>query len=275
MRRLSTRLIVAISTLALAQMATAADMAVKAPPPAAPVCVWCGWYIGLNAGWVGSANNNITNTGTDTGDFGFGSLLTIFGAIPGSISDSLSGFIGGGQIGYNWQTGNVVAGVEADFDGASAKKTVNAVFPGTDVVFPITTIYRSQLDWLSTLRGRLGFMASPNVLLFVTGGLAVGEVKTANAATCPEFLPPCSAEATTANTNTSIRAGGTAGGGIEWMVAPHWSIKAEYLYASLGRTNSTITYNYPFLGVTTAVSSLTSSVRNNYNIARAGVNWHF
>lgn len=167
----------------------------------------------------------------------------------------------------------MVAGVEADFDGASAKKTVNAVFPGNDVVFPITTTYTNQLDWLSTVRGRLGFMASPNVLLFVAGGLAVGEVKTANAATCPEFLPPCFAEATTAKTNTSIRAGGTAGGGIEWMVAPHWSIKAEYLYVDLGHTSSTINYAYTILAQQT--SALTSSVRNSYNIARAGVNWHF
>jgi outer membrane immunogenic protein len=164
----------------------------------------------------------------------------------------------------------VVAGLEADFDGVSAKKTVNAVFPGSAFFLPITTTYTRQLDWLSTVRGRLGFTASPDVLLYVTGGLAVGEVKTGSSASCPTFAPPCFTEPSTANSGTSTRAGGTVGGGVEWMVAPHWSIKAEYLYASLGRTNSTI--NYTYFGAT---SSLTSSVRNSYNIARAGVNWHF
>jgi outer membrane immunogenic protein len=251
-----------LATTALAALvgtpALAADMAApvyKAPPPPAPPCVWCGWYIGLNAGWVGSTNNNIANTGTDTGPGGLGAALAVFGAIPASISNNPSGFIGGGQIGFNWQTGNVVAGVEADFDGVSAKKTTTAVFPGSLLFAPITTTYTRQLDWLSTVRGRLGFTASPNVLLYVTGGLAVGEVKTGNAAACATFAPPCFTEATTTNTNTSTRAGGTVGGGLEWMIAPHWSIKAEYLYANLGRTNSTINYSY--------------------NIARAGVNWHF
>jgi outer membrane immunogenic protein len=266
------KLLIASAALAtlIGTPALAADMALKAAPaPMAPACIWCGWYIGLNAGWVGSSGNHLSNAGTDTDGGGLGSLLAA-GAIPGSVSSNLSGFIGGGQIGYNWQTGNFVAGVEADFDGVSAKHTTNAVFPGSAVFLPITTTYTRQLDWLSTVRGRLGFTASPNVLLYVTGGLAVGEVKTGNAAVCPTFAPPCSTESTTTNTNTTTHAGGTVGGGIEWMVAPHWSIKAEYLYADLGRTNSTI--NYSYFGFN---SSLTSSVRNSYNIARAGVNWHF
>ena len=93
--------------------ALAADMAApvyKAPPPMAPVCVWCGWYIGLNAGWVGSANSTITNTGTDTGTGGFGTGLTN-GAYPPSVGGSnYSGFIGGGQIGYNYQVSSAVFG---------------------------------------------------------------------------------------------------------------------------------------------------------------------
>jgi outer membrane immunogenic protein len=265
------KLLIAAATLAtlIGTPALAADMALKAAPaPMAPACVWCGWYIGLNAGWVGSTRNNITNTGTDTGGGGLGSALVI-GSIPTSVSDRLSGFIGGGQIGYNWQISNWLVGLEGDFDGVSAKKTTSVVFPGSILSVPLTTTYTRQLDWLSTVRGRVGVVALPNLLLYVTGGVAIGEVKTGNAFICPTCGPPASTEATTTNSNNTTRAGGTVGGGVEWMVAPHWSIKAEYLYADLGRTNSTITYTY---GPT---STLTSSVRNSYNIARAGVNWHF
>ena len=265
------RLLVAAAALAtlIGTPALAADMALKAPPPVAPACLWCGWYIGLNAGWVGSTRNNITNTGTDTDGAGLGTALAA-GAIPGSVSDSVSGFIGGGQIGYNWQVSDWLVGLEGDFDGVSAKKTTTAAFPG-GVFVRFSTMFNRELDWLSTVRGRVGVVASPNLLLYVTGGVAIGEVKTGNAFICATCGPPASTEPGTVNSNTTTRAGGTVGGGIEWMVAPHWSIKAEYLYADLGRTNSAITYTYG----ATSVSTLTSSVRNSYNIARAGVNWHF
>ena len=262
-----------IASAALATLigtpALAADMALKAVPMA-PACLWCGWYIGLNAGWVGSSGNNFSNAGTDTDGGGLGTVLAA-GAIPGSVSTSVSGFIGGGQIGYNWQVSNWLVGLEGDFDGVSAKKTTTVVFPGSAAFVPFTTTYTRQLDWLSTVRGRVGVLASSNLLLYVTGGVAIGEVKTGNALICPVCAPPASTEPTTVNSNTNTKAGGTVGGGIEWMVAPHWSIKAEYLYANLGRTNSTITYTYG----AASVSTLTSSVRNSYNIARAGVNWHF
>jgi outer membrane immunogenic protein len=267
------KLLIASAALAtlIGTPALAADMALKAAPaPMAPACLWCGWYIGLNAGWVGSTRNNITNTGTDTDGGGLGTVLAA-GAIPGSVSTNLSGFIGGGQIGYNWEVSNWVVGLEGDFDGVSAKKTTTVAFPGSATFVPLTTTFSRELDWLSTVRGRVGILASPNVLLFVTGGVAIGEVKTGNALICSTCAPPASTEPSTVNSNTTTRAGGTVGGGIEWMVAPHWSIKAEYLYADLGRTNSGITYTYG----ATSVSTLTSSVRNSYNIARAGVNWHF
>jgi outer membrane immunogenic protein len=259
---------IAIAAAALVSLATsafAADMSMpvkapiyKAPPP----CTWCGWYVGLNAGW----------TGTDAGAGGLGSVLAV-GAIPASVGNRTSGFIGGGQIGYNWQTGNWVAGLEADFDGVSAKATTTVIFPGGLGFVPLTTTYTHQLDWLSTVRGRLGALVAPNLLLYVTGGLAVGEVKTGSAFLCPTCAPASATEATTNLTSSSTRAGGTVGAGFEWMIAPHWSVKAEYLYATLGNTSNTITYNY---GAGNAIAStLTSTVHNNYNIARAGLNWHF
>src|SRR6266581_4372614 len=90
-------LLAGLAFSALIMPAMAADMPLKAPPP-----TWTGLYWGVNVGWVGSSQYNITNTGTDTGLGGLGTALAV-GAIPGSIPVSHSGFIGGGQIGYNWQ----------------------------------------------------------------------------------------------------------------------------------------------------------------------------
>jgi opacity protein-like surface antigen len=91
-----------------------------------------------------------------------------------------------------------------------------------------------------------------------------------NAFICAISGPPSSTEPTTANTAQTVRAGGTVGVGVEWMIAPRVSLKAEYLFADLGTTRSTILYTY--IGGT---SSMTSSVHNRFNIGRAGLNWHF
>jgi outer membrane immunogenic protein len=98
--RMSRLLLAGLAFSALIMPAMAADMLLKAPPPPP---TWTGLYWGVNVGWVGSSQSDITNTGTDTGVGGLGAFLRI-GAIPGTIAVSHSGFIGGGQIGYNWQT---------------------------------------------------------------------------------------------------------------------------------------------------------------------------
>jgi outer membrane immunogenic protein len=250
------------------QAATAADLPTKAPTYVAPVN-WTGWYIGGNAGWVGSTNNTITNTGSDIGLAGFASAIAV-GAIPSSVDLGHSGFIGGGQIGYNWQSGNWVFGLEADFSGANLKSdaTVGPIAAGGFV--PQTTTYSRELDWLATFRGRVGIIATPEFLLYGTGGLAVGHTKIGNAYICPSCVPPASSESTTANNASNTETGWTVGAGLEWMFAPHWSVKAEYLYVDLGSHDSTITYT--FVGSTT---TMTSSFRDRENIARAGINYHF
>ena len=143
------------------------------------------------------------------------------------------------------------------------------VFPG-GVFGPNTQTYNREADWLSTIRGRLGFTATPQFLIYGTGGFAVGEVKVGSSVSCPLATPPCSAEPTTTNSTSTTATGWTAGAGFEWMFMPHWSVKAEYLYADLGKHSSTLVYTY---GGNT--SSLTSTVRDTMNIARAGINWHF
>lgn len=256
--------------------ASAADMAVKAPPPPlAPVYNWTGFYVGGNAGWVGSASNTITNTGADAGVGGLGSALNVLGSIPSTVSASASGFMGGGQVGYNWQTANWVFGLEGDIQGTTAKRDVIVAFPGSALSVPLSTTYHRELDWLATFRGRVGITATPSFLLYATGGLAVGETKIGNSFICAACVPAASTQAGTVAQSDNTAVGWTVGAGAEWMFAPHWSVKAEYLYADLGRHSSTINYIYGPGGALTTASSLTSSIRDTWNIARVGVNYKF
>jgi outer membrane immunogenic protein len=274
MRRFQCVLLATVAAIGFVSVASAADMPVKAPvykaAPAATAPNWTGWYIGANAGWVGSADNTITNTGTDTGTGGLGTAL-LAGVIPGSIDLGYSGFIGGGQLGYNWQAGNWVYGLEADFDGASAKSSVDvpdAIFqPSFGIHTPLTTSAARELDWLGTFRGRVGFTPAAPLLLFATGGLAVGQHKLGIGITDPTAVPA----ANLFNQTSSVSVGWTIGAGAEWMFAPQWSLKAEYLYVDLGNISSTINYAY----ATGNTSTLTATVRDTMNIVRGGINYHF
>jgi outer membrane immunogenic protein len=257
-----------------ATSASAADLPVKAPvykaAPAIAAPSWTGWYVGANAGWVGSTSNTIAITGTDTGTGGLGSALAA-GVIPGSIDLGYSGFIGGGQLGYNWQNRNWVYGLEADIDWASAKGSADipdATFtPRFGIHTPLTTNATRELNWLGTFRGRVGFTPTAPLLLFATGGLAIGQHKLGIGITDPSATPP----ANLFNETSKTSAGWTVGGGAEWMFAPRWSLKAEYLYVDLGSISSTINYAYG-AGFT---SSLTATVHDRVNIVRGGINYHF
>jgi outer membrane immunogenic protein len=254
--------------------AMAADMPLKALPPPP---TWTGFYWGVNVGWIGSSQYNITNTGTDTGLEGLGTALNIR-AIPGTILVSHSGFIGGGQIGYNWQIDpSWVWGVEADFQGTTADGSAGAVSLGHTPQFPfkpITTVYNYELDDLGTVRARLGWLSSTNLLWYATGGLAYGQTKLGDTAQCSTWLPSCQSETTTSLTSTHTSMGWTAGAGVEWKLSPVWSAKAEYLYVDLGSNQTnTITYTYTPIGGPANTSSLTSTVHEKDNIVRFGVNY--
>jgi outer membrane immunogenic protein len=259
------------ASLFVAGPALAADLAIKAPVYKAPPMVvptWAGWYVGGNAGWVGSADNAVTNTGTDTSGGGLGAALA-GNAIPGSASLKYSGFLAGGQFGYNWQVRSWVYGLEADFDGSTAQGSTTAFYPAPAFV-PITTGYSRELDWLATVRGRVGYTVLPSFLVYGTGGLAVGQTKVGSSVVAPAAAPPPESEPTTNITSSNTSAGWTAGAGVEWMFAPQWSVKAEYLYVDLGNHSNTLTYAY---GPNT--STMTSTVRDTDNIVRAGINYHF
>jgi outer membrane immunogenic protein len=295
MKKVHTLLLATGGVVALVGSAFAADMAVRAPaplpPPPAPLYSWTGFYAGLNAGfhWGRNCVNTVTtNVFSFPGLEDFGSAEASQGT--GTTCPNDNGFIGGGQIGYNWQLTNWVLGFETDLQGASNNSdqdiiTNTGTVPpnlllGTPALGLTGTITSSKdLRWLGTVRGRLGFLAAPSFLVYGTGGLAYGKAEATTTITEGLVFPllgPASLGPATTGSFSDTRTGWTVGGGVEWLFAPNWSVKAEYLYYDLGQ----VTWSLPdinqfglFAGVLQTASQ--STTRFNGNIVRAGINWHF
>ena len=262
------------------------------PPPPPPPPLWTGFYVGLNAGYTWSNSNNTVLTAGGLVFNPLGGLVAIGPAraagigANGVLPSSSSGFIGGGQIGYNWQFGSsFLIGVEADIQGVASSNSAGRQFTSVPITaggfipgFRATQFINSSrnLDYIGTVRGRLGWLFTPTLLVYGTGGLAYGGVSTT---TSLFGLPIASPIPFTAwagsSTYSDTRVGWTAGGGLEWMFMPSWSAKVEYLYYDLG------TVSHSFLAVSNALGGpafgtvLQSSTRFNGHIVRAGVNYHF
>ncbi|HLN37248.1 MAG TPA: outer membrane protein [Xanthobacteraceae bacterium] len=236
--------------------ALAADMALKAPPPP-PVDIWAGWYVGVNIG----------------GSWGRAHDTTTYGAPPvpfTSTSSHLDGVIGGGQVGYNWHSSNWLFGVEADIQGSGERgtATTSLFIPGVGCTFApcgtaATLVDQEKLPWFGTLRARVGVLAAPTWLFYVTGGLAYGEIKSSEIGTGTTIITT-----TIVNNFNTTRAGWTVGGGIEGVISGNWTGKLEYLYMDFG----TINYTYAGLGVFNPVFL---STRVTDNVVRVGLNYHF
>jgi outer membrane immunogenic protein len=171
------------------------------------------------------------------------------GAMGGYGAENASGGIrggfGGGTVGYNWQMNNIVFGLEADAAGADISRSATALVLGA----PVTAT--AKVDALGTVRGRFGF-AVDQLLFYGTGGYAWADTK----------LSVTTLGLTVSD--SKVLNGWTVGAGAEWMFAPHWSLKAEYLYRSFsGQT---------FFGGTAAAVNPGSL---NINSGQVGVNYHF
>lgn len=274
-------LLASAGVMALAGTAFAADLPSRAPPPAyiPPPPLWTGFYIGINAGygWGASQNVNIASAPVIAGLVTPPGLLAsdlsalAFGTVPAKGN----GFIGGGQIGYNYQFANSwVAGLEADIDGvAGARSNGNVATFGTVGPVNITTglLATKSLDYLGTVRGRIGYLMTPTLLIYGGGGLAYGGVNLTSGVL--QYTPAGLAGfgASTSFSNTQV--GWTAGGGVEWMFLPNWSAKIEYLYYDLG----TVTAAGPLITAdqTTAFAVTQNRTHFNGNVVRAGINYHF
>jgi outer membrane immunogenic protein len=282
------RLATAIAAVALiGTPALAADMAVKAPPPPpapAPVFSWTGFYAGLNAGGIWE-RDSIETAVTPIACADPSVCPALFAATSAATSAQLStpatSFIGGVQIGYNYQTGPLVWGIETDFQGTNLKGTgagANSVQTTccTDVI-TVTAAVSEKLDWLGTVRGRVGWLPVNTLLAYATGGLAYGKVQTAAAFSLsdPQALSPVNVSSSLSQSDT--RTGWTVGGGLEWLFAPQWSVKAEYLHYDLG----TVTLNQPITAVFGPLvnefwtSNFQSTAHYRGDIVRVGLNYQF
>jgi outer membrane immunogenic protein len=287
-------LLASVGAIALTGAALAADLRpppVYLPPP--PIFTWTGLYVGINAGYTWSNSNTVDVSTVNT--FNNTAALSAVGLTYGPAAalgstDSLpvktSGFIGGGQIGYNFQFANsFVAGIEADIQGivgASGSASAFTVTPRTPF-FPPDTVATSlfvtkRIDYLGTLRGRLGFLVTPTLLAYGTGGLAYGGVRSSTSISGAEVPNTGSTDFAGFGSLSNSRVGWTAGGGLEWLFAPNWSVKVEYLYYDLGRASFSLSPLTTFLTGTNTVTftnASQSSTRFNGNVVRAGLNYHF
>jgi outer membrane immunogenic protein len=226
---------VALCVLAVAAFmqspAGAADMPLKAPPPR-PVMTWTGCYIGVEGGGNWGQTYSVAAAGPNVG---------AYHTLPYNVSGGLLG----GTLGCNYQTGVWVIGVEGDF---SWTNQTGSAFTPPPFVTTVSIIATER--WLATARARLGYAAG-NWLFFASGGAAWTQLNLF------ETTTPSESE------NRTL-VGGTVGGGVEWMFAPRWSLKAEYLYVSY--------QSQQYFGVPCC------TLENRYltnNIGRVGVNLHF
>lgn len=233
---------------------------------------WSGFYLGGNAGYGWSHRSSHLQIPRDISSELFFTPAIRAGAISKDIGYFQDGFIGGGQLGYNLQKDEYLIGIETDFDGASldGNKTVRRLNAGTGFV-PWVGATHAKLDWLGTVRARLGFTPIPQALLYVTGGYAYGHVKhrysNVFALTNDIFT----------SSQSSTKSGYSIGGGAEWMFRSHWSAKVEYLYYDLGRSTEITTAGgaNAFRVARGLFRPLANAFKDSGNVARIGVNYYF
>jgi outer membrane immunogenic protein len=255
---------------------SAADLAVQRmvtkarplqPAPVSPVYNWTGFYIGGNVGY-GWSHRDFTNTIT-------GTLGSIQNRATNIASDNGNGWLGGGQIGFNYQLlSRLVAGVEADIDASHITSSTSACFSSLVAITACGTRDTDIKDF-GTLRGRLGY-AFDKLLVYGTGGWAWGRGTNTTQINCigpgcpgTSGVPPTSPAPASVDINPS---GWVAGGGLEWAFLPNWTLRAEYLHLQFdGVTEDRSKAGFfPSLVITSHVSSNTG-----IDIVRFGVTYLF
>jgi len=247
--------------------------------------VWSGFYAGVNVG--GTFAVNATTHGVAADLFDDNNLAAAGGASASSASGraqaSYAHLIGGGQFGYNHQfEGKVVAGLEADIQGVPTSSdginfTSSAVDPnGSATTMTTYGVFRHSLDYLGTVRGRLGLLATPSLLVYGGGGLAYGGVNfstTYSSVDAAGFY----GVGTGSSSYSNARLGWTGVGGVEWMFAARWSAKLEYAFYDLGTatTHTVVVGPNNATGATGYAYAASTSLRFNSNLVRAGLNYHF
>ena len=268
----------AMSFVALSGAAVAADLPARtytkaAPPVAAQLYDWTGFYVG---GELGGEWGRTNWTTTSTSDF------------PGLIDDASSprnfnptGFRAGVYAGYNWQITNWVVGLEGS--GAWANNTASAAgIPGCTIAcnpgFPGPGVDLSsvKLGWDASARVRVGYLVVPSVLFYGTGGVAWQSVQTLGFCQHTSADAVCTVAAGTpfdTQTNSRVLTGWTVGGGVEAKIYGNWLLRGEYRYANFGTFNSVLPFNSS--GAPVGADFVRFNLSVNTHVATVGLAYQF
>jgi outer membrane immunogenic protein len=228
-----------------------------------------GFYLGVNAGGtIGSSDAATTTVFSPTGYFAPSSVPAI--ATTGKQHLSPDGFTGGGQAGYNFQFGNMVIGGEIDFGALRLNESASGTMAYPCCAPASFAVNQSvKTSWLFTARPRIGY-AHNHFLVYGTGGLAMTNLN---------YQAVFTDTYATAHENGGVAKnvnGWTVGGGAEYQLARHWSLKGEYLYADFGKVSTTSTNLTAFTPSVAFPSNVfTHSANLTAHTARLGVNFRF
>ena len=241
------KLVAAAILVASTSVGSAADLAVKAPYAPAPIWNWTGFYIGghVGAGWGTTEATATSIAGTP---------------IPGGIAiaqNSRSGFLGGGQIGYNFQSGWAVFGVEGDIAGLDVKGTT----PCLTTVLSCT----AKSNWLGTVSGRLGGVVADRTLVYVKGGAAW--LHTDHTFSVPAGFGPTAFSVS----SDSTAVGWLVGFGAEYAFDHNWSAFIEYDYMDFDKKNIAFDLT-PLVGMPATANV---DIKNKLSTAKIGLNYKF
>ena len=199
----------------------------------------------------------------------FAGIAAVSLSLAGSNSDSASSWLGGVQVGHNWQRGSLVYGVEADISAINLNSEMNTALQ--DAINPDATANaHARVNWYGSLRGRLGWAAGP-WLFYGTGGFAYGKVNLSSSfnAAITGAVPG------SLNAQTSpLRGGWVAGFGLEYLLNPNLTLGFGYQYIDLGTVNVASSTLFPS-GFGTVQMEQSARVHAAFHVVAASLNWHF
>jgi len=240
--------LIAAAAVGGARPTSAADLARPLPPAPAyvpPAFSWSGFYIGGNLG----------------GAWAQGSVTDTLTGLNFSSGNSNGVFVGGGQLGVNYQISSFVLGVEVDFDWMANNSNTSGVVIAGPLGLGHTFAAGVNNSWINTFTGRLGF-AWDRVLLYGRGGGAWVGNSGFTVTDVTTGLP-------VAGSVNSFNSGWTAGAGVEWAVANNWTLRAEYDYVALGSRSITVAAGSPVL------AGDTFTANRNIQMVTVGINYLF
>ncbi|MBR0752997.1 porin family protein [Bradyrhizobium jicamae] len=217
--------------------------------PASVAYRWTGCYVGANVGG-GSGRTSFTD------------VRPMLASPLDLGSERTSGALGGGQVGCDYQAGGWVFGVQGLYDASDLKGSHQLVPGPADPRFPNIYDLSSRMSWFATATARVGYAIQPQILIYAKGGAAWTQSTVDYAVTGMGITSPYA--------GAGSHTGWTAGGGVEYLLAPNWSLFAEYNYLDFGSTTPTLQGNGAAAGFTTPIQ-----LTRRIDTAMFGVNYRF